>query len=182
MRILGAIIAGGAARRFGSDKGSALLDGKSLIDHVVEALHPQVEALVIVGRDWPGLTTLADRPVGGLGPLAGLNGALRHAQEFGLDGVLTAGCDTLPVPPDLAERLAGSGPAFVEGHYLIGWWPVQLAGLLEQHLGEDNNRSVRGWVARCEARGVPSSRPLYNLNTPDDLAAYGRMLASASRL
>lgn len=174
MKILGAIIAGGGARRFGSDKAAALLGGKPLIDHVTEALRPQVEALVVVGRDWPDMAMLEDRPAGGLGPLAGLNAALHRARTLGLDGVLSAGCDTLPVPPDLAERLAGATPAYLEGHYLLSWWPVQLAGLLDRHLSQENDRSMRGWIARCGARAVPSPCPLHNLNTPDDLAAYAR--------
>lgn len=178
MRILGAIIAGGQARRFGADKGAALLHGKPLINHVADALRPQVEALVVVGREWPGMVALDDRPVGALGPLAGLNAALHHAQTLGLDGVLTAGCDTLPIPADLATRLSGTQPACLAGHFLFGWWPVHLGPLLEVHLGEDNDRSMRGWIARCGARAIPALGPLYNLNTPADLLAYERIRAS----
>ena len=178
MRILGAIIAGGQARRFGADKAAALLGGKPLLEHVVDALRPQVEALVVVGRDWPGLDVVADRPPGAVGPLAGLNAALHHARISGLDGVLSAGCDTLPVPTDLAARLVGAPPAYLEGHFLFGWWPTSLAGLIEIHLGEDNDRSLRGWIARCSAQAIPVSAALYNLNTPADLARYERISAS----
>ena len=178
MRILGAIIAGGQARRFGADKAAAQLDGKSLLDHVANALRPQVDALIVVGRDWPGLDAVADRPSGALGPLAGLNAALHHAGMHGLDGVLSAGCDTLPIPVDLATRLAGAQPAYLDGHFLLGWWPTRLGGMLEQHLGEDNDKSLRSWIARCSARAIPAPAVLYNLNTPADLASYERMCAS----
>lgn len=174
MQILGAIIAGGQARRFGGDKAAALLDGTALIDHVAQALRPQVDALVVVGRDWRNIMSLPDRPVGALGPLAGLNAALHNAQERGLDGVLSAGCDTLPIPVDLATRLSGPEPAFLEDHYLLGWWPMHLADLLDRHLNEDNDRSMRGWIKVCKARAVAPTIPLFNLNTTDDLAAYAR--------
>ncbi len=178
LNILGAIIAGGQARRFGADKAAALLGGRCLLDHVADAMRPQVETLIVVGRDWPGLDTVADRPAGALGPLAGLNAALHHARIHGLEGVLSAGCDTLPVPVDLAAQLVGAQPAYLEGHFLIGWWPTSLADLIDEHLGEDNNRSLRGWIARCSARAKPAPTALYNLNTPADLARYERMNAS----
>lgn len=178
MRILGAIIAGGQARRFGSDKGAALIGGSALIDHVFEGLEPQVTRVAIVGREWSNLFALADRPSAGLGPLAGLNAALHHAAESGFDGVLTAGCDTLPIPPQLAEALAGNASAFVAGHFLMGYWPSSLATILDGHLAGDGDRSMRGWIERCGAKPVSFPDRFYNLNTAEDLAAYARLTAS----
>lgn len=178
MRILGAIVAGGTSRRFGGDKAAALLDGKPLIDHVADGLRPQVETLVVVGRSWPGLVSLDDRPAGRLGPLAGLNAALHHAGTLGIDGVLSAGCDTLPILPDLAARLAGADPAYVAGHFLLGWWPARLAALLDTHLEQTDDRSMRGWIAKCDAMAVSLPVTLYNLNTSGDLRDYERITAS----
>lgn len=175
MRALGAILAGGQGRRFGGDKAAALLDGKPLIGHVADGLRGQVEALVVVGRNWPGLAMLDDRPRGAHGPLAGLNAALRHALDAGLDGVLSAGCDTLPIPSDTTARLMGPEPGYFEGHFLFGWWPAELSSLLEQHLAGENDRSMRGWIARCGARAVAPPGPLYNVNTQADLDAYARI-------
>lgn len=178
VRVLGALIAGGHARRFGSDKAAALLHGRPLIDHVADAMRVQVEALVVVGRNWPGLSMLADRPAGALGPLAGLNAALHHAQAAGFDGVLTAGCDTLPIPSDMVVLLAGAEPAFLDGHYLLGWWPVRLADPLDAHLANGHDRSMRRWIATCNARAIAPPLVLNNLNTPADLAVYARITAS----
>ncbi len=177
MRALGAILAGGQGRRFGSDKAAALLGGKPLIEHVADALRGQVEALVVVGRSWPGFVMLDDRPEGALGPLAGLNAALHRARDMGLDGVLSAGCDTLPIPLDAAALLIGPEPAFFEGHFLFGWWPTRLAALLEHHLAEGRDRSMRGWIAQCGAHTVPPPATLHNLNTEADLDAYARLTA-----
>ncbi len=178
MRALGAIIAGGQGRRFGGDKAAALFRGKPLIDHVAEALARQVANLVVVGRTWTGLPFLADRPQGALGPLAGLNAALHHASAYGYDGVISAGCDTLPILPDMAFLLAGGGPAYLDDHFLLGWWPADLAADLERHLAEQEDRSIRGWIKRCRARPVRPSSPLHNLNTRADLDAYERLTAS----
>lgn len=178
MRALGAIIAGGQGRRFGGDKAAALFRGKPLIDHVAEALARQVADLVVVGRTWTGLPFLADRPQGALGPLAGLNAALHHASAYGYDGVISAGCDTLPILPDMASLLAGGGPAYLDDHFLLGWWPADLAADLDRHLAEQEDRSIRGWIKRCRARPVRPSSPLHNLNTRADLDAYERLTAS----
>ena len=178
LRNLGAIIAGGQARRFGVDKAAALLHGQALIDHIAFALRPQVDMLVVVGRDWPGIDALTDCPAGACGPLAGLNAALHHAQRLGLDGVLSAGCDTLPVPSDLGRLLAGDGPAFIADHFVLGWWPSGLAALLDRHLAGENDRSLRGWITRCGARAIEPPFVLHNLNTASDLASYARITAS----
>lgn len=167
MRILGAILAGGESRRFGSNKAAAALDGRMLIDWVRAALAPQVDALVICGPDG-----LGDRPAGRLGPLAGINAALHVAREF--DAVLSVPCDAPRLPVDLRLRLEAVGaPSFIEDAPVIGLWPVALAELLDEHLiGAD--RSMRGWARRIGARGVQLDRPILNVNTPDDLARLAR--------
>ncbi len=52
MRLLGAVLAGGQSRRFGSDKALALLDGRPLIAHVIAALAAQTEAVIVCGKEW----------------------------------------------------------------------------------------------------------------------------------
>ena len=175
MTMLGAIVAGGAARRFGGDKGAALLCGTALVDHVAAALALQTDDLVIVGRSWPGLRRLEDRPNAGEGPLGGLNAALRHARDTGHEAVLCAGCDTLPVPPDLAERL-GPGPAVVDGHWLMGLWPADLADDLDRWLHDQDDRSIRGWMRQAGARRVGLDLDFVNINTPGALADAERLL------
>lgn len=176
MKLLAAIIAGGAARRFGADKGAALLGGRALIDHVADALRPQSDALVIVGRDWPGLPRINDRPGPGEGPLGGIAGALHHAKAEGFDAVLCAGCDTLPVPDDLHGQLT-PGPAVVEGHWLLGLWPVALSESLDHWLTSQPDRSIRGFLREAGARYVPLNHDFLNINTPEALAEAERILA-----
>lgn len=179
MKLLGAIIAGGGSTRFDGDKAAALLDGRALIDHVATLLTPQVDALVVCGRDWPGFVSVADRPLPDLGPLGGLCGALHHAAGHQFDAVLTAGCDVLPVP-DL-RALAGPGPAVIEGQRLFGFWPVDLLGPLEVHLATQSDYSLRTWIAKTGARSVSCAGSFHNLNTRADLDEYRAVLRMADQ-
>lgn len=165
--ILGAVLAGGASRRFGSDKAMAEWRGKSLIAHAIDRLRPQVDALVVVGRDHT-LGAIPDRPAPGLGPLGGLCAALHHARANGFDAVLTSGCDLPDLPLDLAERLAGDGPAAASGQPLLGLWPATLADQLDRHLAATGDRSLRCWIAATGTRIVDLGTVL-NINTPADL-------------
>lgn len=178
MRLLGAILAGGQARRFGSDKALAMADGARLIDRVAAALAPQVDALAVVGRDWPPLIRIADLPGPGLGPLGGLAGALDHGARHGFDAVLTAGCDLPDLPADLVALLCPA-PALIADQPTIGLWPVALAPALVDHLASGGNRAMRGWADRAGARRVAAPTPIANINAPADLAAWEAALRPA---
>ncbi|SNS49113.1 molybdenum cofactor guanylyltransferase [Sphingomonas laterariae] len=171
MTILGAIFAGGAARRFGGDKHAAPIDGRAMIDHVADRLAGQCNAVVIVGRAWPGRDQVADAPAPGLGPLGALAGALRHAQAAGHDLVLTSGCDLPDLPDDLAERLAPA-PAVVQGQPLLGLWPAAMADDLIAWLAGDGDRAMRSWIAHKQVRRVALAADPANINTREDLARY----------
>ena len=166
--ILGAVLAGGRSSRFGSDKAMALLHGRTLLDHAMAGLAPHVAETVICGRDGG----LADRPRADMGPLGGLNAALHHALSHGYVGVLTTGCDMPYYPAALPAALIGDGAAILFGQQLLGWWPATLAFDLDTHLGEENNRSIYGWLDRIGARIVElPDLILPNINQPEDLAA-----------
>jgi molybdopterin-guanine dinucleotide biosynthesis protein A len=167
MRILGAVLAGGESTRFGADKAQALFAGKPLIDHAIAAIAPQVDSLVIVGRDSPGFTRVDDLPVPGLGPLGGLCGALVYARNHGFDAVLCVPCDTLGLPADLATRLS-PGPAVALGQRSIGLWPASLATALLARLASGDSRALHVWASACEARDVDCGT-LHNINHPENL-------------
>ncbi len=181
-RLLGAILAGGQARRFGSDKAAALAGGIALIDHVAARLRPQVDRVVVSGRDWAGLVRVDDRPAPGLGPLAGLAGALELALKDGFDAVLTSGCDLPDLPLDLRVRL-GEAPAVVAGQPLLGLWSTALASRLIHHLETEADRSMATWISRIGARRVSLPDPIANINRPEDLAAFegGREIIAEDR-
>jgi molybdopterin-guanine dinucleotide biosynthesis protein A len=167
LRVLGAIIAGGQARRFGSDKACVDIDGRPMIAHVIAALKPQVEQVVICGRIWPGLDAVYDLRQGRIGPLAGLESALRYAAVRTFDGVLSVPVDTLPLPHDLLGLLIGARPRALRRQHLIGYWPVGLCNLLSEHV-DDGERSLSSWLARSEAEFVDEPFEMFNVNKPND--------------
>jgi len=170
-KLLGALIAGGLSRRFGSDKALALWQGRPLVEHAADALRPHVDALVICGRAHGRLTVVADRPAPNMGPLGGLNGALHYARAHGYEAVLTAGCDTPLLPVSLLDRLRSSpGPAYVASLPVIGYWPVDLADRLDAFLAEDRKHAVRAWGDAAGAEAI-DGQALVNINEPADLAA-----------
>lgn len=170
-RLLGAVIAGGRSRRFGSDKAEALWQGRPLIDHVVAALRPAVDEVVICGRKREGLISLPDQPAADMGPLGGINAALRYARELGFAGVLTAGCDTPLLPTDLFARLLASGTAAVVAQLpVIGYWPVALGAELDVFLAQDRKHSIRAFADLVAAEAVNWAE-LANVNEPADLTA-----------
>lgn len=173
MKVLGVILAGGMARRFGSDKALAEIDGRPMLDHVADRLRPQCAALIVAGRDWPGLDRIDDRPALGLGPLGGLAGALAFASAHGFDSVLSVGCDLPGLPLDLRARL-GSPNAVLHGQPTIGLWEAALAEPLATWLASAEEHSIRAWAIASGARYVAAEGEIANVNTPDDLAAFIR--------
>lgn len=168
MRLLGAILAGGQSRRFGSDKALALVDGRPLLDHVADALHRQVDVLVVAGREWRGLESVPDLPKAGLGPLGGLAGALAYAHRHGFDAVLSSGCDLIGIPPDLVAQL-GEAPAIADDQPLLGLWSPAAAEVLIKWLADSQNRSVYRFADHIAARRVSLPMPVRNANRPEDL-------------
>lgn len=166
--LLGAILAGGQARRFGSDKAHALYHGARLIDQVAAALNAQCSGVVVCGRTEPGFTCIADWPEAGLGPLGGLAAALRHAGEQGFTHVLSAGVDAPDLPQDCAAQLAGAGAGIVESQPVVGLWPAEVAGALDTFIGA-GGRSLYRFADHIGARRINLSPPLLNINRPEDL-------------
>lgn len=168
VRLLGAVMAGGRGRRFGSDKALALYHGRPLIEHALTAIGGHCVEVVVCGRDYPPYPALADHPAPDMGPLGGLNAALHYAYAHGFTGVLSTGCDMPIFPDDLVERLVGDGPAIVEGQHMMGYWPAELGSRLDRHLLRQEHRSMRSWFTVAEPR-VVFAPPLPNINQPDDL-------------
>jgi molybdopterin-guanine dinucleotide biosynthesis protein A len=167
-KLLGAILGGGQARRFGSDKAQAIYEGARLIDRVAAALSAQCESVVVCGRDEPGFACISDWPESGLGPLGGLAAALRHADARGLSHVLSAGVDAPDLPYDLAMQLAGEGSAIVGSQPVVGLWPVSAAPALAGFLAE-GRRSLYRFADHIGARRIDLPATLMNVNRPEDL-------------
>lgn len=174
MTQLGAILVGGSSNRFGSDKALALWNGRSLLDQAIATLAPHVDAIVLCGRSSgpKGYLCLPDQPAPGLGPLGGLCAALLHAAAKGHDRLLSIGCDTPLLDPDLFARLSeGDRDRYLEQSPIIGCWHPHHGEALARHLAGGGKGSVYRWAKAIGAASVDAGHPIPNLNTPADIAA-----------
>jgi molybdopterin-guanine dinucleotide biosynthesis protein A len=170
MRVLGAVLAGGRSSRFGSDKAAVLIEGKPMLDWVIDALAPQVDDILVCGRESPDHQCVPDRPAAGLGPLGGLNAALRYAAANGFGAVLSVPCDTPRLPADLRQQLGEpEDGVIVQGLPVIGLWPARLAAVLDDFVVHTESRAMGAWAVHIGARRVALRELPANVNTPGDL-------------
>jgi len=170
MTILGAVLAGGRATRFGSDKALARLGEATLLDHALTSLLPHVDALVVIGRDTAPVTVAPDLPHADLGPLGGIAGALAHARAIGCTSVLTTACDTPMLPGTLVATLLACEAAHARAAPTVGHWPVRLLEPLLARLNTGESRSIRRWAADAGVAAMLPGVTVANVNTTEDLA------------
>ena len=199
-RPLGVILAGGQARRMGGgDKGRLDLAGRSLLDHVVTRLAPQVDQIALNANGDPSRFSDMPYPViqdsipDFVGPLAGVLAGLDWAQEQGAETIVTVAADTPFFPKDLVARLMAKGHGMAhplvlsatreEGrlyrHPTFGLWPVALRDDLRAALLE-GVRKVVMWTDRHGGQLVEFDTapfdPFFNVNTPQDLETARTLL------
>lgn len=185
----GAILAGGASRRFGAPKAFARVAGVPLVERVRNAVCAAgLEPRLVTGdADLFAGLGLPSRPdaVPGAGPLAGVHAALRWAVEEGRPGVLCVSCDLPFLPSGLLREMCrldpgalvvpeSGGRAGVEP--LCAFYPVGCLPMVEQHLKRGVHR-LQDLLAAAQARRVPLARVrewgdperiFFNVNTRAD--------------
>lgn len=182
--ITAVVLAGGRGRRLGGrDKGLVDLDGRPLIEHILDAIAPQVGAIIInANRNREtylryGYPVVSDDMVDYQGPLAGFAAALAACRT---DYIATMPCDGPRVPADLVARLgralagaeaeiavADDGRRMQPVYALI---PVSLQGSLQAFL-DAGDRKIDLWYARHRVAKADFSdivETFANINTDDD--------------
>jgi molybdopterin-guanine dinucleotide biosynthesis protein A len=191
--IFGLILAGGEGRRLGGrDKALVGMAGRTLAEHAIARLAPQVGrlALSVHGESREharfGIEVLPDPGGERVGPLAGLAAGLAWLETEGGTHLATVPVDLPFLPADLVARLldggAGGAAVAVSGgrmHPTCGLWPVGLRGRLAAALAAGERRLGR-WADLAGAARVEfppaDPDPFFNVNTPGDLAEAGRRL------
>jgi molybdenum cofactor guanylyltransferase len=189
--ILGVILAGGRARRFGTDKALADLAGMSLLDRVCIRAAAQTDALVIsrsapvksgIAVTYPALPDGAANE----GPLCGVLTGLSYARKEGFTQLMTFPCDSPFFPSDLVSRLFKT---LIEEdaavctvrcrdaeHHTFSLYDVRCEPYLRAAF-EQGLRSLGG-VGRIVRKsaidlsdmiGKSGVDPFFNINTPGDL-------------
>lgn len=190
------ILAGGLATRMGGgDKSLLDLDGRSILEHVVARLAPQVGPMALNANGNPARFADLDMPViadsieGYAGPLAGVLAGLDWAASLGAEHLVSVAADTPFFPQDLVARLEdacaetghpiamaastdGGHKSGLGRHPTFGLWPVALRDDLRAAL-QDGLRKVVLWTDRHGTAtalfDAPGPDPFFNVNTPEDL-------------
>jgi molybdopterin-guanine dinucleotide biosynthesis protein A len=178
----------------GLDKGLQPLHGRTLVQHALARLRPQVQALMLNANRhleiyarlgvpvWPD--AWPDHP----GPLAGMAAGLAHCQTPWL---ATVPCDTPGFPEDLVARLLdtvvsqGAELAMAATREADGRLQPQpvfcllgtaVLGSLEDFL-RGGQRKIYRWTAqhRCATVVFERADDFYNVNTLEELERLGRL-------
>lgn len=186
-RVTGVVLAGGLGRRMGGvDKGLQELNGRPMVQWVLERLVPQVdEAWINANQNLKrygefGYRVLSDRIPDFAGPLAGLHAALTVAESPLL---MTVPCDSPFLPSDLVARLRAAlesqnadlavARAGNRQHRAFCLVRCQLLPQLEAFL-ESGGRKVGLWHASLNVAEVAfddQPESFGNINTLEDLQA-----------
>jgi len=196
----GIVLAGGLARRLGSDKPLQPLAGRPLLSHVSHRFRPQVADLALNANgdarrfaQWPLAVVpdpIADHPGPLAGVLAGMQWAARaHPQAT---WIATAPVDSPFLPADLVARLMANAPehdivlAVRNGQIqpVCGVWSLALRNDLLEGL-RAGARKVETWARGFRLTTVSFDEdaaidPFFNINTPDDLVEAERWLRALS--
>lgn len=183
--VTGLILAGGQARRMGgTDKGLIDYRDRPLIEHVIQALSPQTEKLVINANRHHtiyqsyGYPVITDDSEGYQGPLAGMLAGLRQTDS---DFLLTVPCDCPFINARLRQRMletlllssktlavATDGERIQPVFSLL---PAHLEDSLAAFL-DSGERKIDHWLYQHAVAEVDFSdcpEMFTNLNRPEDL-------------
>ena len=179
------ILSGGLSSRFGSNKALANLDGKRLIDQLIERLREQTAAPIVINAadektyGLPDHDFIVDQVGDRLGPLAGIHAALTWAEQHGYESVCTTPVDTPFIPDNFVSVMTSvAGPVIAsfagKYHPIHGAWPVSLKRSLETGISS-GMRAVMSWVDTLDATALDfadfcESDPFTNINRPTDIA------------
>ena len=200
IKALGAILTGGASRRFGAPKALAMVGGSTMLERARIALIEAGLTPVLVGvRPELEMVDLPRRADGaeGCGPLSGVRAALLWARELGLLGAICVACDlpllAAPLLRELRERGESSAaravvPAGRGGlpEPLCAWYSVRALPEVERRMAVGELR-MRDLLVALEAEqmtlgevsrfGDPA-RLFLNVNTPAERDAAERLASS----
>lgn len=192
----GFVTAGGQSSRMGADKAWLDLDGKAMIEHVIDALAPVTDSVAIIANATEyarlGLPVFADKQTG-IGPLEAIRTALASSST---PRIVLVGCDL----PFVTAALFNFLLSIAEDHQAVV--PVGTDGMLEPlcavycsnalpvvtRLIAEGDRKVSRLLDRIstrlvafdELRHLEGSELFFeNINTPED---YRRARRSAQTL
>lgn len=198
--VTGVIVAGGKSTRFGTDKASAVVAGRPLLEWVALGLGPACEALVVArapGQSLPRLNvaqhvTVVDDLHESKGPLAGLVAGFDAVQS---PLAFAASCDVPLVQPALVSGLARVASEYdvvvphVDGFrqpLLAIYRPATCLPMFRRAVAEDTLKITAAYsglrvrvVREAEVATLdPGLLSFRNINRAGDLAELAALLAA----
>lgn len=192
MKLAGLILAGGQAQRMGGvDKGLQLLNNKPLVQHVIDHVTPQIDALWLCANrhldayNSLGYPVFSDEVVfQGMGPLAGIASFTEHLPKD-FTHVQIFPCDTPFLPLDMSTHLRRrlktisafrntTGGVFpkteIGAHYGCALVTRAQLNTARQCL-QNQRRSLQSWLAHAQAVPVEGfmESDFANINTLEQL-------------
>jgi molybdenum cofactor guanylyltransferase len=188
----GVILAAGRSSRMGSvNKVQSVLAGRTLLEHAVTKLTPQVDRLVVNGdKNLCGDGAIADKVEGFKGPLVGLYSALLSDKLSSAQYLMMAPCDGPFIPENLVAALYREISAtdadiacvryqgFAQPTFSL--WHKRVTPVVEQALLVKKNGGFKPLLEGLNSVYLdwPEQviNPFFNINTQDDLAEAERLL------
>ena len=178
--ITGIILAGGKSSRMGTDKALFVLNGSTFLDHIISALEPLVDDILIVSNDERHSTYNLKRvrdTIADAGPISGLHAGLTNSAT---ENNLVLSCDIPLIETSMLEVLLQNNEDDIDViqlaeadrvHPLIALYKKRSA----EHLGKalfDGERKLSTALNGLNMKTVLVSdgqaAALTNVNTPMD--------------
>ena len=194
--ILGTVLAGGKSQRFGEDKSQVKLDGKLLIDYILNEIISEFKEILIVSNNKINfkhsdtISMISDLKKD-QGPLGGVLSAMKWVKENNkkYQWIASFPSDTpffkMDNFNDFIKRVneKESELFFIKSgekrHNIFGLWSVHLVDQLNKDL-EIGTRKVERWANDIGVKIINMAYekrdPFFNINTKEDLEIAEKIL------
>ena len=187
--ILGTVLAGGKSQRFGEDKSQVKLDGKLLIDYILNEIISEFKEILIVSNNQINfkhsdtISMISDLKKD-QGPLGGVLSAMKWVKESNKDykWISTFPVDTPFFKKEILQNFVReinsdeSKLFFIKSnntrHNIFGIWSIDLMEKLEEDLNY-GKRKVEHWANDIGVKVIEmkflKDDPFFNINSKEDL-------------
>ena len=187
--ILGTVLAGGKSQRFGEDKSQVKLDGKLLIDYILNEIISEFKEILIVSNNQINfkhsdtISMISDLKKD-QGPLGGVLSAMKWVKESNKDykWISTFPVDTPFFKKKILQNFLSKinleeGKLFFiksnnTRHNIFGVWSIDLMDKLEEDLN-NGERKVELWANSVGVKVIDmeflNEDPFFNINSKEDL-------------
>ena len=187
--ILGTVLAGGKSQRFGEDKSQVKLDGKLLIDYILNEIISEFKEILIVSNNQINfkhsdtISMISDLKKD-QGPLGGVLSAMKWVKESNKDykWISTFPVDTPFFKKEILQNFLSEinleeGKLFFiksnnTRHNIFGVWSIDLMDKLEEDLN-NGERKVELWANSVGVKVIDmeflNEDPFFNINSKEDL-------------